>query len=116
MRVLRAGLERAVTDHTVKTDRQDLTERITIVATELAGNALRHGRPPTVVLLRRTEGHLVVEVLDSDVDATPAVDSQRPSGDGGLGLLLTERLAHDVGWYATGTGGKGVWAAFALAR
>lgn len=33
-------------------DRQDLLgERLALVATELAGNAPRHGRPPTVVIL-----------------------------------------------------------------
>ncbi|GIF06926.1 ATP-binding protein [Actinoplanes siamensis] len=30
-----------------------------------------------------------------------------------LGLVLAERLAEEVGWYATGAG-KQVWATFAL--
>ncbi|GAB1690935.1 hypothetical protein KRM28CT15_27380 [Krasilnikovia sp. M28-CT-15] len=86
------------------------------MAAELAGNALRHGQPPTIVIVQRADGKLVVEVLDGDPNSIPAVDPQRPIGDGGLGLVLSERLAHDVGWYSTGAGGKGVWAAFAFAR
>jgi hypothetical protein len=38
---------------------------------------------------------------------------QRPPGDGGLGLQLTERLAEEVGWYPTDTD-KHVWAKFSL--
>jgi anti-sigma regulatory factor (Ser/Thr protein kinase) len=111
---LRAALQQAVMDRAPAADRQDLAERLTIVATELAGNALRHGRPPTVVILHRADGNLVVCVLDNDPGWRPTVDQPRPAGHGGLGLVLAERLAEDVGWYPTGTG-KRVWAAFALA-
>lgn len=111
---LRAALERAVIDQVAGGDGPDLAERINLVATELAGNALRHGTPPTIVVLQRADGNLVVDVLDNDADATPAVAERRPAGGGGLGLVLTERLAERVGWYRTGSG-KGVWAAFALA-
>jgi anti-sigma regulatory factor (Ser/Thr protein kinase) len=111
---LRAALQRAVFDHGQAQDLRDLAERLTLVATELASNALRHGRPPTVVILQRSDGRLVVDVLDNQPDAVPAVDDQRPAGGGGLGLVLAQRLALDVGWYPTGTG-KRVWATFALA-
>ncbi|MFC7530049.1 hypothetical protein [Actinoplanes sp. GCM10030250] len=44
---LRAALREVVMSvAAAMTDRHDLVERLTIVATELAGNALRHGRPP----------------------------------------------------------------------
>jgi anti-sigma regulatory factor (Ser/Thr protein kinase) len=112
---LRAALQRAVLDRVAAADRGDLTERLTIVATELAGNALRHGRPPTVVILQRSDEDLVVDVLDNDPESVPAVDHQRPAGDGGLGLVLAQRLAREVGWYPTDTG-KRVWATFALAQ
>jgi serine/threonine-protein kinase RsbW len=115
LQALRAALQRAVLGHAAAEDRQDLAERLTIVATELAGNALRHGRPPTVVILQRSDGHLVVDVLDNAADAVPTVDYERPAGDGGLGLVLAERLALKVGWYPTRTG-KRVWATFDLAE
>jgi anti-sigma regulatory factor (Ser/Thr protein kinase) len=108
---LRTGLQRAVLGQVETEDSQDLAERLVIVATELAGNALRHGRPPTVVLLQRSNGYLVVDVADGEPDAAPAVADQRPAGDGGLGLVLAQRLALDVGWYPT-SAGKRVWATF----
>ncbi|WP_229716179.1 ATP-binding protein [Mangrovihabitans endophyticus] len=120
LQLLRAGLQDAVLHHAdldeiEVADRVDLAERIAIVATELAGNALRHGHPPTVVVLQRSQNRLVVDVLDGDSHSVPAVVERAP-GEGGLGLVLTERLAENVGWYPTAAGGKGVWAAFALAR
>jgi anti-sigma regulatory factor (Ser/Thr protein kinase) len=106
LRSLRAALQQAVIG-------QDLAERVTLAATELASNALRHGRPPAVVTLQRSDGHLVVDVLDNDPGSAPDVDERRPAGAGGLGLVLIERLAQQVGWYGTAAG-KGVWATFAL--
>jgi serine/threonine-protein kinase RsbW len=114
LQVLRAALQQAVNDQPAAADPMDLAERLTIVATELAGNALRHGHPPTVVVLQRANEELVVAVLDNDPGSAPAVDGDRAVGEGGLGLVLAQRLALDVGWYPTDTG-KGVWATFALA-
>jgi hypothetical protein len=47
-------------------DLADLAERLMIAATELAGNALRHGKPPTIVALLRADGHLIIDVTDND--------------------------------------------------
>jgi signal transduction histidine kinase len=94
-------------------DLTEVVERLMIVATELAGNALRHGRPPTVVALRRAGGHLLIDVVDHDPESRPVVDAGRPAGTGGLGLPLAERLAQEVGWYPAGTA-KHVWATFTL--
>jgi anti-sigma regulatory factor (Ser/Thr protein kinase) len=94
-------------------DLEDLAERLVIVATELAGNALRHARPPTVVVLLRADGHLIVDVIDSEPGSGPAVDSQRRPGEGGLGLPLAEHLAEDVGWFTAGRR-KHVWAQFTI--
>ena len=112
---LRTALHRAILARPIPSavDVTDLTERLMIVATELAGNALRHARPPTVVALLRADGHLIIDVIDSDPDTRPTVDPQRSLGTGGLGLPLTERLAQDVGWYPTATG-KHVWAQFTI--
>jgi len=112
---LRAGLQRAVTAHAQETavDVAELTERLMVAATELAGNALQHGQPPTVVALLRADGHLIIDVIDADPTTRPVVDPDRPAGDGGLGLTLTQRLADEVGWYPTDTG-KHIWAQFTL--
>jgi two-component sensor histidine kinase len=114
LHALRAALVQAVAerDDLVAVDVDDLAERLVIVATELAGNALRYSRPPTVVALLRSDGHLVLDVVDNDARTAPVVEPRRP-GDGGLGLRLTERLADEVGWYATDAG-KHVWAMFPI--
>lgn len=53
----------------------EVPERVAVVATELATNALRYDRPPTRVLLRRTERTFVLDVADEDLDTLP-----EPSG------------------------------------
>jgi serine/threonine-protein kinase RsbW len=114
LQTLRAAVRQAVLRRVMVTvDVADLVERLMIVATELAGNALRHGRLPTVVALLRADGHLIVDVRDQDPGTVPAVDRQRPRGAGGLGLPLASQLAQRVGWYPTRTG-KHVWAQFAI--
>jgi serine/threonine-protein kinase RsbW len=114
LRSLRAAVRQAVLRRVrVTVDVEDLVERLMIVATELAGNALRHGGSPTVVALLRADGHLIVDVVDQDPGTVPAVDRRRPLGAGGLGLPLAERLAQHVGWYPTTTG-KHVWAQFRI--
>jgi serine/threonine-protein kinase RsbW len=114
LRGMRAALHRAVANRPDldPADTDDLAERIVLVATELAGNALRHSCPPTVVALLRSDGHLLLDVLDNDPRGAPVIE-QRPPGAGGLGLQLTERLAYEVGWYPTDAG-KHVWAMFSL--
>jgi serine/threonine-protein kinase RsbW len=115
LQTLRAGLQRAVSAYAPETavDLADLAERLMVAATELASNALRHGRPPTVVALLRADGHLIVDVTDNDPTTRPTVDPCRPPGSGGLGLTLTQRLAQEVGWYPTDTD-KHVWAQFTI--
>ncbi|NMO54265.1 ATP-binding protein [Actinoplanes sp. TBRC 11911] len=115
LRTLRTALQTAVRSRALPAtvDVTDLLERLLIVATELAGNALRHGQPPAVVALLQVDGQLIVDVADRDPVGEPGVDEQRPAGAGGLGLPLAQRLAQDVGWYAT-EDGKHVWAAIAV--
>jgi hypothetical protein len=52
---------------------------------------------------------LVIDVRNNDPASRPGIDAQRWPGDGGLGLVLAQRLGQDVGWYPTGAG-KSVWA------
>lgn len=86
-------------------------EKIVLVASELAANALRHGAPPTQVRLLTDGTAWLVDVVDHAPDVEPAVASGRAVGDGGYGLVIVQRLARDVGTYATGTA-KHVWARF----
>jgi two-component sensor histidine kinase len=108
LRGLRAELRTAVD---VAAAGPDVTDRVTVVANELATNALRHGLPPTVVRLLREGDRLIIDVSDHDREAEPRVADNRPLGAGGLGLQLTRRFAIDVGWYSTELT-KHVWASF----
>jgi serine/threonine-protein kinase RsbW len=112
---VRAALRRVLHDRVAGSAvvANDLVERLVIVATELASNALRHARPPAVVALLRADSHLIVDVIDNEAGAPPVVDMQRPPGEGGLGLPLAAHLAEDVGWYLAGSS-KHVWAQFSV--
>jgi serine/threonine-protein kinase RsbW len=109
LRGLRAALREAIETHTDGVD--DLFDRMAVVATELATNALRHGLPPTEVRLMREDGRLILDVADHDLGTLPEVDPDRPLGAGGLGLQLAKTFAIEVGWYTDDTT-KHVWASF----
>lgn len=109
LRGLRASLRETIESHSAEID--DLFDKMAVVATELATNALRHGLPPTEVRLLRADDHLILDVADHDLGSLPELDEDRPLGAGGLGLQLTKTFAIDVGWYAT-SATKHVWASF----
>ncbi|MET0419909.1 MAG: ATP-binding protein [Actinoplanes sp.] len=110
LRALRAALRKEIV-HEPSEELGDLFDRIAVVATELATNALRHGLPPTVVRLMRDDDRLILDVADHDLSAAPQLDEDRPPGDGGLGMQLAKTFAIDVGWYRAGVT-KHVWASF----
>jgi serine/threonine-protein kinase RsbW len=110
LRRLRAELRDAVAGNAPRTP-GDLAERMAVVATELATNALRHGLPPTEVRLLRDHDRLIIDVADHDLTAAPVLEEDRPLGAGGLGLQLTLEFAVDAGWYV-GDATKHVWAGF----
>jgi anti-sigma regulatory factor (Ser/Thr protein kinase) len=85
-----------------------VVERVRLVVTELADNAVRHAR--TAFRLRVTiEGDVVrVEVADGN-DHLPAASRPAPDAVSGRGLWLVSRLAHRWGAHRDGDG-KVVWA------
>ena len=110
---LRSSLHEAVTG-AVASPRGDFSQtpdKMVLVASELATNALRHAKEPCSVRLLARDHELLLDVVDHDVDSSPVVAGSRPAGEGGFGLKLAQRLAADVGWYARGTA-KHVWACF----
>lgn len=113
LRLLRASLYEALTgepfpDHA---ELDDVPEKMILVATELATNALRHGLPPTVVRLCRAGDEFVLDVSDRDPQIIPEFAGERPPGAGGLGLQVARKLALDIGWYVSDET-KHVWARF----
>lgn len=78
-----------------------------LIVTELATNALRHGRGSPVLRLSVGAAHVRIEVFDDE----PKPPVRRQAGaDGGWGLALVERLS--LAWGSASHGrGKVVWCA-----
>ncbi|MBO0898772.1 ATP-binding protein [Cellulomonas sp. zg-ZUI222] len=86
-------------------------DNVVLVASELATNALAHGRPPAQVSLA-VDGHAVLIVVsDCDTTHAPFLAQGREPGEGGFGLQIARRLSSSVGWWSD-PGGKHVWATF----
>ncbi|HWS39426.1 MAG TPA: ATP-binding protein [Actinoplanes sp.] len=113
LRVLRAALQDALV--LVSHDPDEVIDRIVLVATELATNAIRHGLPPTEIRLLEDGDQIILDVADHDLTSIPEPAGERPLGEGGRGLLLARAFSLDVGWYAT-PGTKHIWASFPLER
>lgn len=92
-------------------DLMDVPERMILVASELAANALEHGRPPTIVTLGSDGSRYLLEVADHDPDSVPVLAGYRAPGAGGFGLQIARRVGQEVGWYTTGTT-KHIWVTF----
>ncbi|WP_236717916.1 ATP-binding protein [Actinoplanes sp. TFC3] len=113
LKTLRASLHEALTGEVLPpgTPLDEIPEKIVLVATELATNALRHGLPPTTVRLGRAGDRFVLDVADHAPDVVPQYDAERGLGKGGLGLQLAKQFAVEIGWYAE-SDVKHVWAEF----
>lgn len=111
LRALRAEIHEAVTGHVGEILSGGVPERVVLVASELATNALRYGIPPTQVSLLADGTTYLLDVEDRAVDRQPVLAAARQHGEGGFGLYLARRLALEVGWYTDGTS-KHVWATF----
>jgi serine/threonine-protein kinase RsbW len=74
LRSLRASLHKTLTGEPLPEDGllDEIPEKVAVVATELATNALAHARPPTVVRLRRTEDAFILDVTDEDPAGSPS--------------------------------------------
>jgi serine/threonine-protein kinase RsbW len=113
LRDLRQALRDALTNFAVPVGEQglDISEKLTLVATELATNAIKHGRPPSEVRLLHTGDQFILDVADHDLSSVPQLAHTRPLDAGGRGLFLALAMSLQVGWYATERT-KHIWAAF----
>ncbi|WP_431875490.1 ATP-binding protein [Micromonospora marina] len=113
LRELRASLRDALNRHgLVQGEHLDeVPHLVVLVATELASNALRHGRPPTIITLLTTDDRFLLDVADHDVSTVPELTDISPMDSGGRGLFLAQSVSLDVGWYATEKT-KNIWASF----
>jgi hypothetical protein len=74
-------------------------ERLGLVFSELATNALRHAIGPITAALARSATGWLVTVSDGVPDTAPVVMTAARYRPGGHGLRLVSRLSRRVGWY-----------------
>jgi two-component sensor histidine kinase len=86
----------------VHPEREHWSERMVLVADELASNALRHGALPASATLSRSDDQWLIAISDSAADVPPQPAEGRDPGRGGFGLYLVADLAQRHGWCATG--------------
>ncbi len=91
----------------------ELVDTATLLASELATNALVHGRGRVELRLRLTRDRLVLEAVDAGTHM-PRRRRAREDDEGGRGLHLVATLADRWGSRATDEG-KVVWAELDLA-
>ena len=104
---LRAELTGSAT--VVHPEREHWSERLVLIADELASNALRHGGAPVRVALSRSGEDWLIAVADSAADIPPQPAQDRDPSRGGFGLYLVADLAQAHGWRSQGSK-KIVWA------
>ncbi|MDT7569991.1 MAG: hypothetical protein QOE05_165 [Actinomycetota bacterium] len=86
-----------------------LLDPVLLVVSELVGNAVRHGRPPVDLRLRKTDRGVRVDVHDED-SAPPATSATSHDAESGRGLMLVDAVAVDTGVEQIEGDGKVVWA------
>jgi serine/threonine-protein kinase RsbW len=97
-------------------DHDDIAHRIGLVATELGGNALRHGLPPITVRLLSDDNCFILDVRDHDTHRLPeAAGSPEQPRAGGRGLHIVRSLTRQLCLHRT-EAGKHVWASFDAGR
>ena len=104
---LRAELTGSAT--VVHPEREHWSERLVLIADELASNALRHGDAPVRAALSRSGDDWMIAVADSAAGSPPQPAEGRDPSRGGFGLYLVADLAQAHGWHSQESE-KVVWA------
>ena len=73
-----------------------------LVASELAANAVRHGRPPIELRLDVDATTVRITVSDHGEAADPHIVTADPAAGHGRGLAIVIALAREVGWSRDG--------------
>jgi anti-sigma regulatory factor (Ser/Thr protein kinase) len=86
-----------------------LLDPVLLVVSELVGNAVRHGRPPVGMRLRKAGRGVRVDVHD-DEPTRPASPRVEADAESGRGMMLVDAVAADSGVDQIEGDGKVVWA------
>lgn len=82
-----------------------------LVVSELVGNAVRHGRPPVQMWLRRSGRGVRVDVHDEASAASPGTATLSvPDAESGRGLYLVDAVSAETGVDDIEDDGKVTWA------
>jgi anti-sigma regulatory factor (Ser/Thr protein kinase) len=84
-----------------------VVDDLVLIVSELAANAVLHGRPPIQLRLRRTQTHVVLELHDT-APYLPRKQRPTPDDEHGRGLQLVSSLSDRWGTRPTADG-KAVW-------
>lgn len=87
------------------------TNAVVDVVHELVGNAMRHARPPVVVVVRASTLLIRVEVIDGDRSPARVLPYRPGISEHGLGLRIVQQLSQEWGQQLLDDG-KSVWATF----
>jgi len=94
---------------------KEIVDRVALMVSELATNAIRHGGTDFEMRIKRTNDELSVEIEDSG-DGAPVVRHARPRDASGRGLHIVEALSDAWGVRNANRGaGKTVWFTLSLA-
>jgi anti-sigma regulatory factor (Ser/Thr protein kinase) len=102
---------RCVGEFTGDEDVHQVLAPLTLIASELVANAVKHGSAPIELRLDHGDGVVTIEVGDGDPTAQPLLRTANCDG-GGWGLRIVETLAREWGVRATESG-KSVCASLA---
>lgn len=86
-----------------------LLDPVLLVVSELVGNAVRHGRPPVDMRLRKAGRGVRVAVHD-EASTAPAMQAAGSDAESGRGMLLVDAVASESGVEQIEGDGKVVWA------
>jgi serine/threonine-protein kinase RsbW len=113
LRSMRAALFEAVTGQEMAAQFTlgGVADKMVLVASELATNALRYAPPPTLVRLSRGGPGFLLDVTDQHDTYDPSDIIFHQPGEGRLWLRMARRLSSEIGWYTSGAGTH-VWAWF----
>jgi serine/threonine-protein kinase RsbW len=84
-------------------------ERLSLVVSELGGNALRHAHAPVTVSLSRLRRGWLLSVADGDPTSVPRIDDPGLVPGHRHGLEVVAIVSSDLGWYVE-EDQKHVWA------
>jgi anti-sigma regulatory factor (Ser/Thr protein kinase) len=87
-----------------------LLDPVLIVVSELVGNAVRHGRPPVDLKLRKSGAGVRVDVHDEDPALPAGASAAVDTAESGRGMFLVDAFASESGVESIEGDGKVVWA------